>query len=245
MTTQEIKARIEKAQEQVEKKKGTLARHIKKAEKIKAAIVKNGWDPEGGCYQKQGTPEYSDCFMMICDYENAVESIKNTQEAIKDKEQIVANWKAKLAVTAEKEAEADAMPELLKQYKANLTAAFDKADAERRSALYKEYREMGYKEFCRKYSYREYEWIRMDVDQIHKENVRTAEALVNNLWVRVKEICGTVEKIDLYLNNGNQWEGLVINGWVYGKNGTARVESILAGGYNIQRLHIRTLVHKG
>ena len=39
-------------------------------------------------------------------------------------------------------------------------------------------------------------------------------------------------------------EGICINGFVKGTAGTARVESITAGGWNIQKLHIRTLVHQ-
>ena len=34
----------------------------------------------------------------------------------------------------------------------------------------------------------------------------------------------------------------IINGKIIGETGTARIESIGAGGYNIQRYHIRVLV---
>jgi hypothetical protein len=84
----------------------------------------------------------------------------------------------------------------------------------------------------------------MSEEEIHKSNTTTADALIRNLWTRVKDICTDVTAIDLHLENGNEWEGIVINGTVKGSTGIATVRSIYAGGYNIQKLHIRTLVQE-
>lgn len=245
MTAQEIRERLEKAEAQVSRKEATLAKHIKKVEKTKAAITERGWDIEAGAYQMYGTPEHNDCYWAFCDYDDARESVRRTEWAVKEKRQVVENWKAKLEAALEREADAEAMPDLLKQYKDNLVTAFDKSDERRRAFLRKEYERLGgYKPFCKEHGYRAYEWtFRTYPEQDHKENTRAADALVRNLWERVKEICGTAEEIHLHLAQGNEWEGVVINGRVVGRDGTAWVESIVAGGYNIQRLHIRTLVH--
>ena len=68
--------------------------------------------------------------------------------------------------------------------------------------------------------------------------------LIINLYYRVRNITGEI--VD--------WSGIsaevgtqgfpVLTGYVIGKEGRAFVETILAGGYNIQRLHIRVLVHE-
>ena len=42
----------------------------------------------------------------------------------------------------------------------------------------------------------------------------------------------------LHVQNGE------IAGVIYGENGSATIQTIGAGGYNIQRFHFRTLVHQ-
>ena len=81
----------------------------------------------------------------------------------------------------------------------------------------------------------------MDDARIHAENYAAGRRLILDLLKRVTKITGPVRNwAGLELTRGNL--GPVLNGVVTGEDGKARVESILAGGYNIQRLHVRTLV---
>ena len=83
-------------------------------------------------------------------------------------------------------------------------------------------------------------WYLSD-EEIHKNNQKDGENLILDLLKRVTKITGAVtDWSGLYVTSGNM--GAVLNGKVIGEEGSARVESITAGGYNIQRLHIRTLV---
>lgn len=68
---------------------------------------------------------------------------------------------------------------------------------------------------------------------------RDVEMKKATLLGRITEITGKVTDAKLYIaDDGN------INGLVKGENGTAKVQTILAGGYNIQTLHYRLLVHQ-
>lgn len=81
----------------------------------------------------------------------------------------------------------------------------------------------------------------MTDEQIHEDNLKSGKSLILDLLKRVTKITGPVRDWKgLELTRGNM--GSVLNGVVIGEDGKARVESILAGGYNIQRLHVRTLV---
>ena len=80
-------------------------------------------------------------------------------------------------------------------------------------------------------------------EKVRKDAKHDSEALVLNLMARCEDKCGRITDTDqLRVEYGNSFEGVCINGRVIGEKGEAVVESITAGGYNIQRFHIRVLV---
>lgn len=84
-------------------------------------------------------------------------------------------------------------------------------------------------------------WNMSDED-IHKQNLEDGKRIILDLVNRVTKITGPITSWSgLHLTQGNGgWS--VLNGIVDGEDGKAEVETILAGGYAIQRLHCRTLV---
>ena len=69
---------------------------------------------------------------------------------------------------------------------------------------------------------------------------REAEAKEKILINRVNKEVGTIVKA-LNLKVGFNGE---LNGVIQGENGKCKIETIYAGGYNVQCLHFRVLVHK-
>ena len=73
------------------------------------------------------------------------------------------------------------------------------------------------------------------MDKVLTQEVANKKA---NLLGRVTEITGKVTEANLYIGqDGN------INGYVVGEKGKATVQTIIAGGHNIQIAHYRLLVH--
>ena len=135
------------------------------------------------------------------------------------------------------------MPDVLKGLQEELVERWDKWDIERRDRIQADYRELDYKEFSRKYTHADVMFKGKSDEQIHNDNVQSAENLIIDLIYRVRKITGEItDWSDIRATNGTGGF-TVLNGTVIGKKGIARVESITAGGYNIQRLHIRVLVH--
>ena len=96
--------------------------------------------------------------------------------------------------------------------------------------------------------FREYdELAHLTNEAIHKRNNKIATQLVINLIERIKDKIGEVKTYkNLHVTDGNAWHdnGTAINGFVEGEKGKVQVSSIVAGGHNIQRLHVRVLVKK-
>ena len=76
--------------------------------------------------------------------------------------------------------------------------------------------------------------------KLKKELEQEKKAKYDDLINRANSICGTI-KDATGLSIGEKGE---LNGLVIGDRGTAYIETIGAGGYNIQCYHFRTLIHE-
>lgn len=248
MTTNDLRIKVQKAEDAVQKAQKTIERHTAQMEKKLKMITDHGWNPEDR-YCRYNTAEYNESYWAICDYETKVEDIKNATKKLEDKVRILNNWKERLEATEAKEHKfLTEVPECMKTMMHELIADWDEHDKERRERLMKVYREVGYAAFFKgtpekhhwdTHTYADYNFMHLTDEQIHTTNARDAENFIIDLYNRVYTITGEVTNWD-----GIHYGGKALNGEVYGKLGRVRVESILAGGYNIQRLHIRVLVHE-
>ncbi len=209
-----------------------------------------------------------DYHYKICDY---TESIKNARRDIKDKEVTLATYRERLAKAEEKEDALNNLPACMTEFMDSMIELWDAWDKWKRESVkgaHEEYyelcdeerkarREHGRdseeaKELSKEArelieSYSNFEWntlYYLKDDEIHERNVRAGKSLVIDLYNRVAEIVGKFENADnLKVTRGNK-DLAVINGTVEGNGRIAKVQSVGAGGYNIQRFHIRTLVHE-
>lgn len=240
MTVIELKEKVKKAEEAVAKVEKTIERHTAQMEKKLKIVLDHGWDPENR-WCRQDTPEHHEAYWAICEYDSKVEDIKNAHDKLIEKERILQNWKDRLEAAEAKENKfLTEVPECMKIMMEELITRWDESDLEKMEFLKSKYRELGYKDFIKEYKYSNYKFMMYETaETIHKANTRAAEGLIMDLYSRINAITGEVTEWG-YIH----YSGGALNGEVHGKLGSVRVESILAGGYNIQRLHVRVLVHE-
>ena len=171
-----------------------------------------------------------------------------------DAQATLAKYEKQLQAEESKNRTINEMPEVLVKFRDQLIDRWDKYDEWKKATIREEYksepsfradnyREWQY-EMRQKWGAGWYEFIYKTTEQIHKSNVKDAETLVLNLINRTVELVGKITDCKcLRLSRDNSGYS-IINGEIIGENGKCRVESIGAGGYNIQRYHIRVLVHK-
>lgn len=77
-------------------------------------------------------------------------------------------------------------------------------------------------------------------DKLQKELDQEANAKYDDIIERTNAICGKItDARGLWVSAKGDLDGVII-----GERGTAKVQTIGAGGYNIQCFHFRTLVHE-
>ena len=178
------------------------------------------------------------------DIEHYTEDISRLEREIAETTLTLDNYKKQLTGLIERvNVLITDLPDVLRKLQEELVMRWDKWDMERRDKIIADYRELDYKEFSRKYTHADVVFKGKSDEQIHDDNIQSADNLIIDLIYRVRKITGEItDWSDIRATVGT--DGFtVLNGTVIGKEGIACVESITAGGYNIQRLHIRVLVH--
>lgn len=229
MKIETLKDRIEKAKETINKKENTIIKKTKMIEKKQKQIEKAKEDNEK--------------YWLEADIRSLEDDIKRGKKEIEAKKETLTKYELQLKGELEKESlYVKEMPSQFKQLQEALVERWNEWNKNRKATLIEKYKELGYKSFIKEYSYNDYDFMKIDDKKLEATNEKEAKALIIDIYNRVKVITGEVESWeDVHATQGAQGM-VVLNGTVKGKEGVAQVESILAGGYNIQRLHIRVLV---
>lgn len=249
MKIETLKERIEKAEERIEKKKNTIAKKNKSIEKKSGMLLKKHGLTEWKTFNrntdrnKYSETDFNEIWWTVSDIEMYIDDIQRLNTEIKEIENTLEKYKAQMSGELERENIFNSIiPECMKELEKELISEWDKWDLKRKDFLKEKYKEIGYKGFLEKYHHSDYEFMKKSDSDIHDRNVKFAHGEVLDLYNRVKNITGeVVDWSGISLSSGNTFP--VLTGFVLGKEGRCKVETILAGGYNIQRLHIRTLVH--
>ena len=246
---------VENTKKNIERLKGVIAKHQARKIKLEERLGK--------------LTDENEIRWAQCDIENCEDDITNRMKDLAAEQEKLQRWEEKLKIEQQKDVcPVKAIEDFLLNWKEKARAYYMK-EAQEYIDEYHKYRATlcglsktkgGYsEEYQTAYnaeSKRFQNWrkahvsavteritntYRKEVDTqtletiIHQEKVRKAESLMN----RVTEMVGEItDASGLYVA-----DNLELNGKVIGTKGAATVTTIYAGGYNIQCLHFRVLVH--
>ena len=229
MKIETLKDRISKAEEKIVKKQNTISKKTAAVEKKQAELAK--------------TVDRRERYCIECDIGWLEDDLKRLASEIKETEKTLENYRKQLdGEIKRQDLLTKEVPETLKTLQTELVAEWNEYDKNRRAKMRKDYNELSYDDFKRKYRGQDMQFRYKTDEEINRDNERDAESIILNLVNRVKGITGEITDWGkLYLSRDNNGFS-ILNGYVQGKEGRCEVESIGAGGYNIQRYHIRVLV---
>lgn len=234
-----LKSRVENAKSKIDKKLATIDRKQRTIESKMAKIQAMGLNPNQDKLVFKDNP---DAYWLKCDIENLMEDIARNKREIEETRRSLEKYEAQLSGELEKEAILlKEIPESMKRLQTELVDKWDECDRKRRDCIIADRKALSYKEFSTKYSLYESQLVYRTDEQIHNDNLQESKIFILDLYYRIRNITGEVINwSNIHLDYGNVFP--VLTGYVEGKEGRCLVETITAGGYNIQRLHVRTLV---
>lgn len=236
MTISQLEERIAKAKEKIEKKNATIIKKNKMIAKMYELLEKNGFSYSGdlGIVYEQNRELYDKVWNM----EYLIEDTIRLEKEVKNIQDTVSKYEKMLVGEEEKEEEKAMMPDVLIKLRGELYNEFVIEDTKRRDFLRSELSKLGYNEFVRKYRGAYSTTLETDED-IERNAESSSDYFVLDIYRRIKDGIG---KITDYSNV--HVSGHALNGVFVGTEGKCSVETIVAGGYNIQREHLRAIIHK-
>ncbi len=241
MKVNQIQERIHNTEEKIQKKLALIEKRNKIIEKFAdIPTYEELWKIEA----EKRDSNWEDNCEKAYKVSDAKESIESAKKEIAKFESTLQKYKEQLAKEQVRELQIEELPEQMKKLKEFIIQKDYEFMIQYKARIKEARKKYSYKEFIRKYSNADAELLYKSDDDIKRDSEKTAENIIINTISKVHKITGDItDWKGVYVTLGSN-NSLVLNGIVEGENGKARLESINAGGYNIQKLHIRVLVKK-
>lgn len=267
-----LKERIQKAEETIAKKQNTITKKQVQIQKKESVLQKMGvTDLETAKWDKTN-PNHHDIYWTICDIENLQDDIKRGSFEIAEKQESLAKYQAELATAEEKAGSRNVQVilDFLDRWKAQVTQFYQESlprwisarndywaankarcdwdnhnwrnpnqeliDAEKETKeIWKMFRFLDcYIDNIHAGT------IILNMDRLQKDLNEEANAKYDFIIDRTNAIVGQITDAS-NLKIGSKGD---LNGFIIGTKGVAKVQTIGAGGYNIQCFHFRTLINR-
>ena len=268
MEIKDLETKLNSAEDRLTKAITLKGKYEAKVDKLRKQLEEAGYDINLLDTYMWSQEPYEN-YELKYSYKNAKEAVKDSERKIKELTQIRDNWKTKLELQKAKDTEFETIPQVIKDFVHSWRLRVYEITLERVTeyeAKYKEIRKLyddsfkygygspEYRELMDKYK-KSYQLLINTYGQLvqmiafkrNKEQElndfldKEEKAKIFDLIARVTKVVGTITDasgLSIGYQNGE------LNGIVIGTNGKAEVETIGAGGWNIQIFHYRVLVKK-
>ncbi len=166
MTVEQLKERLQKAEEKIVKKENTIEKKKAQIAKKENAIRALGGSPDMDRYEGQKIHE--DIYWLVCDIDGLKGDIRRGEREIEETKATIEKYKKSIADENAKEDLLSDIPESLRSMQDTLVESWDKYDLARLEEIMEAKRSMTFKEFMKKYTYADWQYTHRSKEDIHK-----------------------------------------------------------------------------